>query len=861
MIRSLSGLLVLAMMIVLCVVTLVGGGLGLAELPLTVMVASFGALSLIVIILVKRLLGVMNAQVKDYASRTDPTTDKPWFFIELEPFFEVVVDQQAAARKAKLDASTEVAEQQKWTDLLARSLDALSSDSRLAPRFENLLNVLMGQWKLSAGGFYQFRDIEQPPIRIAWKGAQMPMPNEALSSSAVENDLLAGRVVWIERLSNAPPALAAYAGEFNFTSAIMVPAVADRKTLGVLVLFSTDTRLPSPRYSAFLDSLRQPIAEAWRTGASFEGQVNEVVLARKLNDLFLSFGSSSTLEEATLHLLERLKAYHDFTAGAVLLRDSPETFDVVASKTEGDRYFLGTRLRAVGSCAAACLESGNLRIDDDIRASASFVEDSVLLDEGYASRMVFPLVAGEKQLGVVYLASFEHAAFDTDFGEQMREPMRLVASIIDARRSRSAALDATEPSGPDSTEKLAFLSGLNHEIRNQMRTMMELAEGMLREATLEPKENDGAKRKKDAPATEAARHQIEGLSEILGRSRELLGMLEGVADIERMDVKDINMEEFFVSDAIKDVLFDLQPSIKSRNLDIVWDVPRGLPAIIADVTQFRSMIYQLMHHAAKVTPASGQIAFRANLIPASWLKDKATDFLPENVANSIVTGTNLMIFSIVDQGETLSPETRDQIFKQDLTHTTDPEIIMLRFVRRLVEMHRGHIWMEESPGGRGNRVLVVLPQYSVDEVAFMNYVGRRVSKAREALSCLSLISIGYKERQSMRRMLGEEPFFKAMKELENLVNQAIRAPKDQLRRFSKGDFVVIFAETDKEGARAIVDRVQKRYELNRSTILAHPPDIVSGIVTYPDDAVRTEEVMRRLELSMSAGAGEEVTAP
>lgn len=851
MIRSLSGLLVLLITVVLFLVTLVGGGLALPRLSLTVMIISFGALSVAAIVFVKYLLGVMNAQVKEYASRTDGSTDKPWFFMELEPFFEVVVDMQATARKARLDASSEIAEALKWTDLLARSLDALGSDSKLTPRFENLLTVLMGQWKMSAGAFYQFREIEQPPLRLAWKGPQAPMPNDALSSSAIENELLAGRVVWIERLSSAPPALQAYAAEYNFSSGMMVPAVADRKTLGALVLFSTETRLPSPRYSTFLDSLRQPMAEAFRAGFSFETQLQEVTLARKLNELFLSFGAAATLEEAAQHLLEKLKAYHDFTAGAVLLRDTPETFEVVASQSEGDRYFLGSRLRAQGSCAASCLESGQLRIDANIRSDSSFVEDSVLLDEGYMSRLVFPLMAGEKPIGVVYLASFEHEAFDREFGQQMQEPMRLMAAIIGSMRAKTSSIEQVEPSGPDSTEKLAFLSGLNHEIRNQMRVMRELAEGMLRDMTANGKDDESKKENRAALSAEATHLHVEGLGEILGRSRELLGMLEGVADIERMDVKDINMEEFFVSDAIKDVLFDLQPAIKSRSFDIVWDVPRGLPAIIADVTQFRSMIYQLMNHAAKVTPASGQIAFRANLIPASWLKDKANDFLPDNVAASIVTGTNLMIFSIVDQGETLSPETRDQIFKSDLTNTTDPEIIMLRFVRRLVEMHRGHIWMEESPGGRGNRVLVVLPQYSVDEVSFMNYVGRRVSKARESLACLSLISIGYKERQSMRTMLGEESFFKAMKELESLVNQAIRAPKDSMRRFSKGDFVVIFAETDKGGAHAIIDRVQKRYELSRSTILTHPPDIVSGIVTYPDDAVRTEEVMRRLEGSMT----------
>ncbi|MBM3460830.1 MAG: GAF domain-containing sensor histidine kinase [Armatimonadetes bacterium] len=842
MMRSLRAQIALVLVVVVLALSLVGHFAFKATPPIlgtTAIIVMLGIL--IVSSKFDRVLVTAQRQIQEYLSEVDPAPPDPPPPEEIQPFFDAVSEMQKTLQREKDRLSRETTERNRLDDAVQKAAQAVQSQPGLCGRFEAILPLVGAESGADAVGYFIWETAGLPPTLAAWRGPTPSMPERAVLVSSIENDLVQGKLAYVEALAadETPAGLRVYGQEREFTTALFAPAQRDKKTIGYLAMFFKTNLGHSPALDVYLERLKQPLAWAQDAASRYERALETERVGKTVNELLMAAGTSFGLDEAAERTLERLFELEPFSRGAVLLVENEEFLEVFAPTRPGETgYFLGSRLRKEGACVAPVMETRMLQLEGDLSANQTFNEDSLLVDEGYRSRLVFPLVAGGKAIGAVYLVNREINAFSKEKADLLRVPLEAVAVALETLRFNRKLGEKVSSLDVGMAEKGLFLTGLNHEIRSQLRTLMELAEPLL-------------DRKTSGLKTKAS----ESVQEILARSRQLLGMLDGVVDIERMDAgeKSLHIEEFFITEAIKDVLWDLQPVLKSRNLEIVWEVPQGLPAMIADADRFRSLLYQLLMRAAQTTPSGGQVTFRANLLPASWLKEKAKEYMPPEVAQAVGAGAgvDVMIFGIVDQGETVPAEIRKKIFVEGGTPGMDSETALkLYFVRRVVEMHRGQIWMEPVADGQGNRVGVVMPQYSLDRVGFVNYVGKRLKEARETLSCLSLISVGYKDRTGMREMLGEETFYRAMKELEGVVRQAIREPVDSVRRFQNGELIVIFAEADRTGAARMLERLLGKVTSFQTSVLTTTPEVVTSVATYPDDALRAEDIIRHLEVGV-----------
>jgi len=81
----------------------------------------------------------------------------------------------------------------------------------------------------------------------------------------------------------------------------------------------------------------------------------------------------------------------------------------------------------------------------------------------------------------------------------------------------------------------------------------------------------------------------------------------------------------------------------------------------------------------------------------------------------LMTHRNILEISVEDTGIGISPEDQEKIFEEfhqarsSLTDKTPGTGLGLSLTKRLVEMHKGRIWVESEGEGKGSRFCFTLP--------------------------------------------------------------------------------------------------------------------------------------------------------
>ena len=222
--------------------------------------------------------------------------------------------------------------------------------------------------------------------------------------------------------------------------------------------------------------------------------------------------------------------------------------------------------------------------------------------------------------------------------------------------------------------KSEFLASMSHELRTPLNAIIGFSDLLREESGGEL--NDKQKRY-TGHIGQGARHLLALINDILDLSKIEAGQIE------------LRMETLSVTDRIEEVLAAIRPLILDKKLDLRADVFPGLE-IVADRTHFKQILYNLLSNAVKFTPHTGEITIDAHR---------------EGDACCI---------SVADTGIGIAPENINAIFEsfRQVAATTkgirEGTGLGLAITKRLVEAHRGRIWVE-SQLGKGSRFIVELP--------------------------------------------------------------------------------------------------------------------------------------------------------
>ena len=175
----------------------------------------------------------------------------------------------------------------------------------------------------------------------------------------------------------------------------------------------------------------------------------------------------------------------------------------------------------------------------------------------------------------------------------------VLAAAVDRRRAEEAVVAARREAERANRAKSEFLSRMSHELRTPLNAI--LGFGQLLELDAD---------------TVAQRESVE---HILKGGRHLLGLIDEVLDISRIETGRLELETtpVVVGPVLEEAVALVRHAAKGRAVDI--DLPGGMPGSIrvwADPMRLRQVLVNLLSNAVKYNVPGGRVGLRVSPSPA-----------------------------------------------------------------------------------------------------------------------------------------------------------------------------------------------------------------------------------------------------
>jgi signal transduction histidine kinase/serine phosphatase RsbU (regulator of sigma subunit) len=244
-----------------------------------------------------------------------------------------------------------------------------------------------------------------------------------------------------------------------------------------------------------------------------------------------------------------------------------------------------------------------------------------------------------------------------------------------------------------------FLANTSHELRTPLNGIIGIAESLM-----------------DGIAGELPETARKNISLIIGSGKRLASLVNDILDFSRLKNHDIILKrrplELYQISAITCEL--LRPLIGSRKIELINNVSRDLPPVMADEDRLKQILLNLVGNAIKFTE-SGAVEVYAG-------------YIPEN-DGIIMSASGFVAVSVRDTGMGIAPENREIIFKPfeqadgSISRVYGGTGIGLSITRNLVNLHGGRIKVESEPG-KGSVFTFTLPVADPEENAAFTAASR-----------------------------------------------------------------------------------------------------------------------------------------
>ena len=258
-------------------------------------------------------------------------------------------------------------------------------------------------------------------------------------------------------------------------------------------------------------------------------------------------------------------------------------------------------------------------------------------------------------------------------------------------KKRTAELaKAKETALSSSKAKSEFLANMSHELRTPLNHVIGFTELVL------------SKEFGDLSET-----QEEYLNDVHGSAYHLLSLVNDILDISKVEAGKLEMNTTDVN--LMDLLNNSLVMFKEKTLrhSIKTAInTNGIPSTItADERMLKQIMYNLLSNAVKFTPNGGNVTVSAS-----------SCYLSENndPCENETTRSGIKI-SVSDTGIGLKPDDFSRIFNsfEQVENTASRKFmgtgLGLSLTKKLVEMHRGKIWVESEGNGKGATFIFCIP--------------------------------------------------------------------------------------------------------------------------------------------------------
>ena len=299
------------------------------------------------------------------------------------------------------------------------------------------------------------------------------------------------------------------------------------------------------------------------------------------------------------------------------------------------------------------------------------------------SALSLPLAIGERVVGVLNVNRINHTE---PFGDHHLEVLRVfaehIAAVIDraemlerlGRRTRELEAD-NEKLADLNRMKDVFLGTASHELKTPLTSVIAYAELL--------DDHDGKLSRDQAR---------EFVGRLRAEAQRLLSLIEDILDLSRLESGKLVMKPrtLELAEVVRGAIETTKPLAQKFGVPVECELAPGLPALSVDEVKIRQVLVNLIVNAIKFSPRDVPVRLR-----------------------TVRDGAHVRV-EVNDRGPGIAPDTATHIF--ELFGQTVPEDadsrgglgIGLHLVKRITEMHGGHVGVNSRPG-EGSTFWIRLP--------------------------------------------------------------------------------------------------------------------------------------------------------
>ena len=260
------------------------------------------------------------------------------------------------------------------------------------------------------------------------------------------------------------------------------------------------------------------------------------------------------------------------------------------------------------------------------------------------------------------------------FASLAKQQIEAASTEVELNRSKAlrAAKDEAERAN---AAKTAFLRNISHELRTPLTILLASTEA-LKHPQISPEARE------------------ETTERIFRAGNVLLGLIDNVLDISKIEAGRIEYKHapFRLGDMMNELVASFATQAEARGLDLVVDLPRGLPTLKSDPRRIRQILFNLVGNALKYT-VTGGVRVEARLQGA--------------------TGSALLFFAVSDTGPGIPEEEKEKLFllfgRASDVAAIDGTGLGLYLSQKLAVGLGGTIDLAATESGRGSRFEVYIP--------------------------------------------------------------------------------------------------------------------------------------------------------
>lgn len=236
--------------------------------------------------------------------------------------------------------------------------------------------------------------------------------------------------------------------------------------------------------------------------------------------------------------------------------------------------------------------------------------------------------------------------------------------------------------------KSQFLANVSHELRTPLNSIIGFSELLQEKAFGELNER-----------------QMQYVEYIHSSGGHLLQLINNILDLSKIEAgrMELDLDKFPVTEAFGEIFGLIRPMALKRGITIEAKSVPASPMLLADKAKFKQIMLNLLSNAVKFNVDGGGVV-------VDW------EITEEPSGMKMV---RCITFKIRDSGIGIKPEDIGRLFKEfeqidsSITREYGGTGLGLVLTKRLVELHKGSIWVESEPL-RGSVFYVKIPQGTED---------------------------------------------------------------------------------------------------------------------------------------------------